>query len=241
MKLSRSDVQIILAIIYATNKSFKAPIAQIADLAGYPIGAVEEAAKRLVKTGLITLEPSTVEVRHENRIGLALEAVAAGGDPEAVCRHLGFREFEDIVAEAFELNGFQALTRYVFKHDGKRYEIDILACRGLRALCVDCKQWRRVSRSRLREAARMQIIRVEALATELSSKRLELSILREKEIYFLPVILTLVNTNISFIDRVPIVPVIKLRRFLDEFDFHLNELEHYRLVFQNLTWWSHAT
>jgi len=229
----RTLLQIILTIIDATKESSNVLITRIADVARCPLKTVEDTAKWLESKKILTFEHPMIEVKREGRIGLALEALNSGGDPEVVCRHLGFREFEDIVAEAFKLNGFQTLTRYTFKHNERRYEIDILAFRGTRAFCVDCKQWRRVARSRLKEALRMQMKRVEALTEELQSKRLESSISINEETQILPAILTLVDTEIKIIDRVPIVPVTKLGRFLDEFDFHLDHLAHFKVKFRN--------
>ncbi|MEM2106917.1 MAG: restriction endonuclease [Candidatus Bathyarchaeia archaeon] len=229
----RSRIQIILTIIDITKESSNVPIIRIANIARCPLETVEDTAKWLESKGLLTFEPPMIEIKREGRISLALEAVSAGRDPEVVCRRLGFREFEDIVAEAFKLNGFQTLTRYVFKHKGRRYEIDVLAFRGMKALCVDCKQWKRVARSKLKEALRMQMERVEALTAELNSKRLDSIISIDGETQILPVILTLVDTEMTIIDRVPIVPVTRLGRFLDEFDFHLDQLVHFKVKFKN--------
>ena len=79
------------------------------------------------------------------------------------------------------------------------------------ALLIDCKHWKNVSKSALDEIVKKQIERVKRYVADESMSAL-------------PVIVTLHQEEIQFVDNVPIVPIMKLPSFLDEFVGNLDSL-----------------
>ncbi|MGB9709246.1 MAG: restriction endonuclease [Infirmifilum sp.] len=95
---------------------------------------------------------------------LLLRAWLAGYDVVTLALNSGWSTFEEVVAQALREAGFNAYRALRFKHQGKRYEVDILAVKSRLALCVDCKRWERLRESMLLKAAEAQRHRCEALA-----------------------------------------------------------------------------
>jgi hypothetical protein len=139
---------------------------------------------------------------------LALEAIRSGVDSERVCRALGFREFEDVGSEALRLNGYKTSTRFNFKHSGRRYEIDLVAAKDCRILCIDFKHWAHgLSKSQLSSAVKKQVERTEALKAEKQSYGREIGIRRDQKMAFVPAIVTLTDCETRLVEKVPIIPI----------------------------------
>jgi len=221
----RKSDELLLALLERTRTSQKTSVEDLATATRSLLGTAKDMVEGLANAGTLTLEDSTIVVSYQNRINLALEAIIKGVDLERVCRALGFREFEDIMAEAFRANGFETYTRFLLRHANKRYEIDLVGRRGFTALCVDCKHWRRgLSRGRLSQAVKKQIERTEILVKEIEKYQTKLHIPLKHKMFFIPIVLTLVDTENRMIEQVPVVSVLRLRSFLQEFDLHLDRL-----------------
>ena len=90
-------------------------------------------------------------------------------------------------------------------------EIDVIGKKMDIALLIDCKHWKNMSKSALDEIVK-QIERVKHFVSI-------------ENISALPVIVTLHQETIQFIGNVPIVPIMKLSSFLDEFVGNLDSLK----------------
>jgi Holliday junction resolvase-like predicted endonuclease len=179
----------------------------------------------LAASGLVILDGPTIKVPYKTRLSLALEAIVAGVGLERVCRAISSKEFEDMAAIALRANGFGVLTRFVFRHASRRYEIDVVGTRGSTIICADCKHWRHgSSKGRLLDAVKKQVQRVEALALELEKHTSRLKLAGDGKQRLIPVIFTLADTGHRMIERVPIVSVLTLSSFLHEFDLYLERL-----------------
>ena len=222
----RKDIgELLLALLRCTITCKKLSIEALAHAARYPSCTVKISIKRLASLGLLTYEGATIEIDHRDRPRLALEAIRSGVDSERVCRALGFREFEDVGSEALRLNGYRTSTRFNFKHSGRRYEIDLVAAKDCRVLCIDFKHWAHgLSKSRLSRAVEKQVERTEALKSERQSYEREIGIRRNQKIAFVPAIVTLADCETRLVERVPIIPIPKLNTFLCEFDCFLDRL-----------------
>ena len=181
--------------------------------------ALETAQPLLLKLdeeGLLKLTDDAIEVGREQRVNLALYALAAHSDPERVAKLLGWDEFEELAYAIFKGNDYRVARNRRLKHGAKRFQIDLVAVKDPLVLCVDCKHWRYgYSPSRARAAALGQVARAEAVADMLSHLTLDAST-AARSLYVLPVILTLMDVPFRFIDRVPIVPIYRLKSFLDD-------------------------
>lgn len=107
---------------------------------------------------------------HGQRLRIAVEAVNAGAGVERVSRALGWQEFEDISAYIFEENGFSVRRRFRFKAQGRRMEIDIVACRSPHIVCAECKRWSRgLIGSAARRAVEAHVEKVRSLGEAFTS------------------------------------------------------------------------
>ena len=91
-------------------------------------------------------------------------------------------------------------------------EIDVIGKKMDIALLIDCKHWKNMSKSALDEIVKKQIERVKHFVSI-------------ENMSALPVIVTLHQETIQFVGNVPIVPIMKLSSFLDEFAGNLDSLK----------------
>ena len=208
-RFQRKDTgELLLALLRCTLTCKKLSIEALAHAARYPSCAVKNSIERFASLGLLTYEGATINIDHRDRLRLALEAIRSGVDSERVCRALGFREFEDVGSEALRLNGYKTSTRFNFKHSGRRYEIDLVAAKDCRVLCIDFKHWAHgLSKSRLSSAVKKQVERTEALKAEKQSYGREIGIRRDQKMAFVPAIVTLTDCETRLVEKVPIIPI----------------------------------
>jgi hypothetical protein len=92
-------------------------------------------------------------------------------------------------------------------------EIDVIGIRLGIAMLVDCKHWKRYSYSTLTYAVKKQI------------ERTKHYVLKTQGAIAVPVIVTLYQDKLDFINRVPIVPIFQFSSFIDEFYGHLDQMK----------------
>ena len=169
------------------------------------------------KRGLLKRVDNWVEVNSEQRLMLAIEALKANADVGRVCRELNWREFEELALRALEANDFSAIKHLVFKHDGHRYEIDLVGAKEPLLMCADCKHWNwGLGRSRVQKAARRQFERMRSLADEMPRLADRLGIAAWRRAIILPTVITLSDTTRGLCEGIPIVPILRLKSFLKE-------------------------
>lgn len=124
---------------------------------------------------------------------------------ERVLSRFDWSGFESAVAEIFLENGFDVERNIRFKNK-RRYEIDIVASRSGKTICVDCKGWRegRNKKSALMRAAEDQKERAKEFKPDKKC---------------IPMIVTLLDENVKIVKSVLIIPVWKLNAFLNSADF----------------------
>jgi len=181
---------------------------------GYISDRLRSSLEVLRRDGLISLDGDQVAMNEEQRVRMAVRAIASGVDPEVVSKALDWKEFEGLSVHALESAGFETRTRFRFVSSGRRREIDILALSEPRILCLDCKHWRRAWRSATERFVEAQIERVEALSRELPALVTKIGVSRWRQAQLLPVLLTLSDTPYRVCNRVPVVSVFRLRGFL---------------------------
>lgn len=190
-----------------------------------PIQVVEELLQRLQNDGLLYVQGNVVKADQMQHLKLAIHALRMGADLERVSGFLQWREFEGIAAIAFERNGYKVRRNVRFKHEGRRREIDIVACKKPLVVCVDCKHWHhRLHRSALERIVKEQIGRTRALAKSLPSPSLKIECVSWTRAKYIPVILSLVSDECKFFDGVPIVPVLQVQDFLNQLPAYADSL-----------------
>ena len=165
----------------------------------------------LVQNGIGTLNDDVVDfdIPHD-RLQTALFAINLGADLEDVSEYLNWKDFESLTGIILEEKDFEVTKNFILTKP--RMEIDLIGKKMDIALLIDCKHWKNMSKSALDEIVKKQIERVKHfVSTENMSA--------------LPVIVTLHQESIQFVGNVPIVPIMKLSSFLDEFAGNLDSLK----------------
>jgi hypothetical protein len=94
-----------------------------------------------------------------------------------------------------------------------RMEIDVVGIRLGIAILIDCKHWKRYNSSSLTSAVEKQIERTKQYVAKTEGSMA------------VPVIVTLYQDKIDFIDKVPIVPIFQFSSFIDEFYGNIEEMK----------------
>ncbi|HUU47447.1 MAG TPA: hypothetical protein VMW55_01555 [Nitrosopumilaceae archaeon] len=123
---------------------------------------------------------------------------------------LDWRDFEGLTAEILAEKNFAIIKNLILTKP--RMEIDVIGIRLGVAMLIDCKHWKRYSESALSEAVKKQI------------KRTTHYISKTPGSMAVPVIVTLYQDRINFIDRVPIVPIFQFASFVDDFYGNLENM-----------------
>ena len=189
----------------------------------------------LQKQGLVYLKNGFLKVDSDGRLMLAAKSVAMGADIERVSAFFSWQEFEEIATFALEKNGYAAIKNMRFKNEGKRWEIDAVGCRKPLVLCVDCKHWRRgLKPSGLKRIVEAQVKRTHALLNTLPAVSLKLECAKWKKAKFVPVILSLIPSNLKFYRDVPVVPILQLQDFLIQLPVQIESLKYFTKNFSHL-------
>ena len=197
--------------------------------ANVPVLVANNVLRGLREIGLIEYENEQVELASNQRVKLAIHAINHGTDVERVCKVLEWKEFENFAATAFEKNNFAVKRNFRFKASGRRWEIDVIAYSEPIIVCVDCKRWRRGwGNSAITRVADAQAQRTAALANNIQALQRKIGLEYWKQATLFPVILSLFPGPVKFYNNVPVVPILQLQNFLDEFQGHTTELTHFK-------------
>ena len=165
----------------------------------------------LVKNGIGILNDDVVDFDVPNdRLQTALFAINLGADVEDVSEYLNWKDFESLTGIILEEKDFEVTKNLILTKP--RMEIDVIGKKMDIALLIDCKHWKNMSKSALDEIVRKQVERVKHFVSI-------------ETMSALPVIVTLHQETIQFVGNVPIVPIMKLSSFLDEFAGNLDSLK----------------
>jgi hypothetical protein len=195
-----------------------------------PVYVVNNFLRNLREIGLIEFENECIELSSNQRVKLAIYAINNGTDTERVCKVLEWKEFENFAVTAFEANNFDVKHSFRFKASGRRWEIDVLAISEPIVVCVDCKCWRSGwGNSAITKVAALQGKRTEVLADGLHYLQRGVGLGGWEKAILFPVILSLFPGPVKFYNKVPVVPILQLQNFLNEFQGHMNDLAHFRV------------
>ena len=172
--------------------------------------SAKELLYTLVQNGIGTWNDDLVDFDIPNdRLQTALFAIKLGADVESVSEYLTWQDFESITGLILEKKDFDVTKNLILTKP--RMEIDVVGTKMDIALLIDCKHWKTMSKSALDEIVKKQVQRVKRYVAD-------------ENMSALPVIVTLHQEEIQFIENVPIVPIMKLSSFLDEFVGNLDSL-----------------
>ena len=160
---------------------------------------------------LLILTKFSIFVMNGAKLKAAFTAITNGYPIEEVSECLDWRDFEGLVSQILLENGFEVEKNVILTKP--RMEIDVVGVKLNVVILIDCKHWKRMSDSALNEIVRKQVNWVRRYANEIC------------DVMTVPVIVTLHQEQISFVNKVPIVPIIQLSSFLDELYGNLEQIK----------------
>jgi hypothetical protein len=179
----------------------------------------------LKDNGYINLDVNTIQVSVKQRLELAVLAIRLGADFEKVSKSLGWLEFEELVARVFRENGYNTLSRYRFKAEGRRWEIDVLATSYPYIVCAECKHYKSgIGNSAARSFIETHIEKTEVMSKHIDNIARKIGVHSWKKAILIPITLTLSPTKMNIYRRVPSVSVFTLPSFLSEFPGYLERM-----------------
>ena len=193
-----------------------------------PLEVIERLLQKWQHDGLLYVHNGFVEINTLQRLKLAVHALQGGADYERVSSVLGWKEFENIAAVAFEAHGYNVETNLRFRQGGRRWEIDIVGCRRPLVVCVDCKHWRRsLYPSKLKRAAEEQVRRTLAFSDSLPNPAPRVDCASWKDARFVPMLLSLMPARFKFHEGTPVVPILQLQDFLAQLPMCADSLKYF--------------
>ncbi len=173
--------------------------------------SAKEILNVLVANKIGVFDGNIINFNQGDKLRAALFAIKQGVPIEEVSIHLDWRDFEGIVAEILQSKDFSIIKNLVLTKP--RMEIDVVGVNHGIALLIDCKHWKRLSNSALREIVKKQVERVKHYVAKTQGA------------IAVPAIVTLYQEEVSFIDKVPIIPILQFSSFVDEFYGNLDEIK----------------
>lgn len=170
--------------------------------------------QELVQNGIGQFDQDAVEFDEGDKLKAALFAVQKGATIDDAAQHLSWRDFEGLAAKILEEKNFAIMRNYIMTKP--RMEIDVVGVRMGIAVLIDCKHWKRHNVSALEEAVQKQVERTKVYVAKTAGA------------VAAPVIVTLYEEKVSFINKVPVVPIFQLPSFIDEFYGSLEDIETIR-------------
>jgi len=164
-----------------------------------------------IKCGIGTKQENKYYFEDGDKLKAAIELIKNGGPLDEISVLLNWKDFEGLVAEILYSKNFAIIKNLVLTKP--RIEIDVIGIRLGIAMLIDCKHWKRYSSTTLSSAVTKQI------------ERTKQYILKTPGAMAVPVIVTLYQDKIDFINKVPIVPIFQFSSFVDEFYGNLEQIK----------------
>ena len=189
--------------------------------------------QKLQNENILKLKNDTIEIENQGRIKLAIKAATTGADIQHISTLMDWQEFEQIAAVALKYNGYNVHNNIRFKHENKRYEIDVIGCRKPLVICIDCKHWAHtITPSTLRKIAEQQTQRTKNLSDTLPNTKLNLECTQWDTAKFAPAVISLMPSTNKFHNQVPIVPILSIQDFINQLPFQIENIQTYQKNFK---------
>ena len=173
--------------------------------------SAKELLQIFIHNGIGRLDENIVEFHDSDRISASVFAIRNGANIEDVSEFLSWQNFEELVSHILDENGFQVQKNLILTKP--RMEIDVVGIKLGISILIDCKHWKRMTQSALNDIVNKQVERVKSYVEKTESTSA------------VPVIVTLHQEKVDFVNQVPIVPIMELSSFLDEFYGNLDKMK----------------
>lgn len=223
-----AEREILIAVLKLTRKG---PIdySLVGKNARIPAQTAKSLLEKLADNGLVRWKGKILEASPSQRVRIVVQALKLGADFEHVCRLLEWKEFEGITTKAFEVYSYHVKKNFRFKgKNGKRWEIDLIACKQPIIASVDCKHWTcKWTRAPIIKIVKQHVERTKAFADILPNLYTRIKLDKWKRAAVIPIVLSLLPSPLKFHRDTPIVSVLQLQSFLYELPAHMNILTHF--------------
>ena len=170
----------------------------------------EDILNNFINNGIGTLKDSFYFFENGDKLKIAIILLQNGFPLDEISIVLDWRDFEGLTAEILSSKNFAVIKNLMLTKP--RMEIDVVGIRLGIAILIDCKHWKQYSSSSLKSAVHKQIERTKQYVAKTSGSMA------------VPVIVTLYQDKINFIDKVPIVPIFQFSSFIDEFYGNIDQM-----------------
>lgn len=172
--------------------------------------SAKEIMSLLVQNGIGKWKNDSVFFHESDKLKTAFFAISNGSPIEEVSEYLNWKDFEALVSQILSENGFYVEKNVILTKP--RMEIDVIGKKLNVEILIDCKHWKRMNESVLNDVVNKQVNRVKRYVDDIG------------QIMAVPAIVTLHQEQITFINKVPIIPVTQLSSFLDELYGNLDQI-----------------
>jgi Holliday junction resolvase-like predicted endonuclease len=228
------ECKLIISILKLTKEK-SVSIEEIRIDSRIPSTTTRNLLSKLQNESLIYLRQDHIELDSDMRLKLAVKAASLGSDVEHISNLLCWQEFEEMAAFALKNFGYVVAKNVRFKQAGRKWEIDVVGCKKPLVVCIDCKHWQHaIAPSALRRIVDSQVERTKAFANSLPSILLHLECTKWSNAKFIPVVLSLMSSSFKFYDKVPVVPILQTRDFLNQISMFTESLKSFSKSFKHL-------
>lgn len=146
-----------------------------------------------------------------DKLKIAISLLEKGFPIDEIAIALDWKDFEGLTAEILSSKNFAVMKNMILTKP--RMEIDVVGIRLGVAILIDCKHWKRYSMSSLASVVKKQI------------ERTRQYVAKTEGAIAVPVIVTLYQDKVDFIENVPIVPIFQFSSFVDEFYGNIDQMK----------------
>jgi len=146
-----------------------------------------------------------------DKLKIAVKLLEKGSPIDEISVALDWKDFEGLTAVILASKNFAVIKNLILTKP--RMEIDVIGIRLGVAILIDCKHWKRYSVSSLSTVVKKQIERTKHYVEKTPGA------------ISVPVIVTLYQDKVDFIENVPIVPIFQFSSFIDEFYGNIDHMK----------------
>jgi len=146
-----------------------------------------------------------------DKLKIAVKLLEKGFPIDEISVALDWKDFEGLTAAILASKNFAVIKNLILTKP--RMEIDVIGIRLGIAILIDCKHWKRYSVSSLSTVVKKQIERTKQYVKKTPGA------------ISVPVIVTLYQDKVDFIENVPIVPIFQFSSFIDDFYGNLDQMK----------------
>ena len=171
----------------------------------------ETILNEFIKNNIGTKQDNSYYFEDGDKLKIAVKLLQNGSPIDEISVALDWKDFEGLTAAILSSKNFAVIKNLILTKP--RMEIDVIGIRLGVAILIDCKHWKRYSVSSLSTVVKKQIERTKHYVKKTPGA------------ISVPVIVTLYQDKVDFIENVPIVPIFQFSSFIDEFYGNIDQMK----------------